>query len=267
MQFVLISLVIFPIVPNAYIDPYQVINPHNIWLMVILIVAISLCGYVTYKFFGERAGILLGGILGGIISSTATTAAYSKRSKNTSSHSANALVIAIAWTVLYIRVFLEVIVVSPKFREAWAPIGIMFFVSGVSSLWLWRRGKGQRSEMPQQKNPAELTSAVTFSVLYAIILFTVVVSKQYLDVRWLTAIAIPAGVAEIDAITLSTARLVETGKLSPQEGWPVIITAIMSNTVFKGLLTVVLGRMALFKAVLLPVITSLVSGLLLLAYW
>ncbi|MBK7963048.1 MAG: MgtC/SapB family protein [Bdellovibrionales bacterium] len=54
MQFVLISLVILPIVPNQSYGPLDVLNPHNIWLMVILIVAISLAGYIIYKFLGEK---------------------------------------------------------------------------------------------------------------------------------------------------------------------------------------------------------------------
>ena len=47
--------------------------------MVVLIVGISLGGYVAYKFLGTRAGSLLGGIVGGLVSSTATTVSYSRR--------------------------------------------------------------------------------------------------------------------------------------------------------------------------------------------
>ena len=50
MQFALISLVILPVLPNQFYGPYQVLNPYRIWLMVVLIVGISLGGYVTYKF-------------------------------------------------------------------------------------------------------------------------------------------------------------------------------------------------------------------------
>jgi hypothetical protein len=40
MQFVLIALVILPILPDETFGPYDVLNPHQIWLMVVLIVAI-----------------------------------------------------------------------------------------------------------------------------------------------------------------------------------------------------------------------------------
>ena len=38
MQFVVISFVILPVLPNETYGPYGVLNPHNIWLMVVLIV-------------------------------------------------------------------------------------------------------------------------------------------------------------------------------------------------------------------------------------
>ena len=79
MQFALISMVILPILPNQTYGPFNVVNPRQIGLMVVLIVGIGLVGYIAYRFFGEMAGLLLAGVLGGNISSTATTASYSKR--------------------------------------------------------------------------------------------------------------------------------------------------------------------------------------------
>src|SRR5688572_23766628 len=75
IQFVVISLIILPLLPNRTFGPYNVLNPFDIWRMVVLIVAISLVGYVVYKTAG-RVGTISGGILGGLISSTATTVSY-----------------------------------------------------------------------------------------------------------------------------------------------------------------------------------------------
>ena len=68
MQFALLSLVILPVLPDRAFGPYAVWNPRQIWWMVVLIVGISLVGYVTYKFFGAKVGLLLSGIFGGLIS-------------------------------------------------------------------------------------------------------------------------------------------------------------------------------------------------------
>ncbi len=55
MQFVVLSLVILPVLPNEKFGPYGVWNPFKIWLMVVLIVGISLGGYVAYKLFGAQS--------------------------------------------------------------------------------------------------------------------------------------------------------------------------------------------------------------------
>lgn len=268
MQFVLISLVIFPIVPNQVFGPLQVLNPRDIWLMVVIIVAVSLSGYIAYKFVGDRAGVILGGVLGGVISSTATTMSYSRRSKEAAGAvPRSAIVVGIAWTVVYIRLLLEVIAAAPTFHAAWLPLGIMFLASALSTLWLWRRLEDGGEGMPAQDNPTELKTALTFGALYAAILFAVTFAKTYSGSGGLTLVAILSGITDMDAITLSTSRLVATGKLLPQEGWPIIIVAGMSNVFFKGAIAGFVGGRGLFKALLMPWLCSLAAGTLLLVAW
>lgn len=102
IQLVLIALVILPILPNRSYGPYGVLNPFEMWLMVVLIVGISLGGYIGYVFFGAKAGTLLGGILGGLISSTATTVSYARRTRQSPELSTlAALVIMIASTIVF----------------------------------------------------------------------------------------------------------------------------------------------------------------------
>src|SRR5437899_6683431 len=79
----LVTLVILPILPDRPYGPYGVLNPREIWWMVVLIVAINLAGYVAAKLLGTRSGALLGGMLGGLISSTATTISYARLNRAT----------------------------------------------------------------------------------------------------------------------------------------------------------------------------------------
>ncbi len=81
MQLVVVALVILPALPNRVFGPFGVLNPFKIWMIVVLIVGMSLAGYVAYKVLAPRTGSLLGGILGGIISSTATTASFARQAK------------------------------------------------------------------------------------------------------------------------------------------------------------------------------------------
>jgi uncharacterized membrane protein (DUF4010 family) len=121
MTFALITCIILPILPNQTYDlviPFNILNPFTIWLMVVLLVGISLSGYLIYKFFGRTAGIFLGGILGGAISSTATTFSYARRSREDAEQvSASALVIFLASIVVCGRVLVEIAVVAGSYFQ------------------------------------------------------------------------------------------------------------------------------------------------------
>ena len=268
-QFVLISLVILPIIPNQAVDPLGVLNPRDIWFMAVLIVGLSLSAYVAYKFYGEAAGVVLSGLLGGVISSTATTVSHSKmaRMEGSSEAARCATIVIIAWSVLYLRVFLEAFVVSPGFTALWAPLAGLFVISSLSALWMWKTNGPARSGMLQQGNPSELKTALIFAAVYGVVTFGVAFAKKYWGSEALLAMSVLSGITDMDAITLSTSRLVQDGKLSQQEGWPVIITAATSNLFFKGILASVFGGKQFFRRIALPWGLSLACGLGILFLW
>ncbi len=261
MQFVLITLVILPLVPNETYGPFAVVNPHEVWLMVVLIVGISLTGYIIYKFFGEQAGILLGGILGGIISSTATTVSYARRSREQPYlNSNNAILITIAWSTLYLRVMVEVAIAAPGFNDIWLPVGILLVLSAVIALWMWRHRSIQKAQLPEQGNPSEFKTAFVFAALYSVVVFAVAFAKETYGNAGLMVVAVISGITDVDAITLSTSRLVHAGKLTGDEAWRVIVLAILANVFFKGIIAGVLGGRPLFRSVLFPWCATLVAG-------
>src|SRR5690606_7536322 len=121
----------------------------KIWLMVVLIVGISLGGYIIYKFFGQKAGTLAGGILGGLISSTATTVSYARRTKEVPQAAGMAaLVIMVASTIVFGRVLILLGASSPQFlRVAAAPIGTVLGVLAAVCLVLWWLSSKEKAEM------------------------------------------------------------------------------------------------------------------------
>ena len=80
-QLGLISFIILPILPDRSYGPFDALNPHHIWLMVVLISGISFLGYLILKLVGNRWGGPAVGLLGGMVSSTATTLSFSRRSR------------------------------------------------------------------------------------------------------------------------------------------------------------------------------------------
>ena len=249
MQFVLITFIVLPVLPNKTYDPFEVLNPHEIWLMVVLVVGIGLGGYISYKFLGHRAGVILSGLLGGVISSTATTASYARRTvEQPTLVPAAATVICLATGVSFVRILLEVAVVSRTLLPVVAPVLIgLTIVSMLFALLYGRRGSKSSEKMPEQENPSELKSAVLFGGLYGLVLISVAAAKEYLPESGLFAIAVLSGLADLDAITLSSARMVEVERLSTDSAWRSILIAALSNLAFKSGLVLALGDRKLFR--------------------
>ncbi|NLE38367.1 MAG: MgtC/SapB family protein [Pirellulaceae bacterium] len=273
MQFVLITCIILPVLPNKTYGTLDVLNPRETWLMVVLIVGMSLGGYITYKFLGCNAGILLGGLLGGAISSTATTASYSRRAGSGSlGPSAAAVVILIASTVVFGRVLIEIAVVAPRLLQvAAAPIGIMALLTGLPSLAIWFRVRRTPAPMPEQENPTHLKSALLFGVMYALVLFALAAVREYAGNEYLYFVAGLSGLTDMDAITLSTARLVRDTKAADptilENGWRMIVVACMANLVFKAGIVAVMADRRLLRQILPLFAIPLAGGALLLLFW
>ena len=268
MQFALISLVILPILPNRTYGPLNVVNPRQIWLMVVLIVGIGLAGYIAYKFFGAKAGLLLAGLLGGIISSTATTISYSKRAaKQELPDNQVAIVILLASTVSCALVLVEIGVVAPEFlRAAILPLAVVVTTLAVLSLPLWFLHTKDRSEMPSQGNPSELKGALYFALLYTLILFAIAAVKVY-GSRGLYVVAAASGLAEVHALALSTSQLVSTGRVSSIEGWRIIAVALISNLAFKATMVAILGTRTIWRKVALPYVLTIAVGISVVLLW
>jgi uncharacterized membrane protein (DUF4010 family) len=143
-------------------------------------------------------------------------------------------------------------------------LGVMFLASTLPTLWLWRKSGNHHKGMPKQDNPTELRMAILFGFLYSAVLFAATCAKSYFGTGGLLAVGALSGLTEIDAITLSTARMVATDSLQQQEAWPVIITAILANTVFKGGVVAVLGGKPMLHKIGLPLAATIATALILL---
>jgi uncharacterized membrane protein (DUF4010 family) len=283
MQFVLISCIILPILPAEQyglshlfkqLPPeLDVFNPYFTWLMVVLIVGMSLGGYILYKFFGQNAGIFLGGVLGGIISSTAVTVSYSRQArigieKGTNGVHSAAVVIMIASAISCLRVAVAIAVVSPDFFLLSAQqVGILALLTFVPGIVIWYVCRHQPGVMPDQKNPTQLKSALVFGAMYVLVLFALAVAKQYLGNQGLFMVSALSGLTEMDAITLSTAKMSLQDPSVMQTGWQLIVVAVMANMVTKIALAGILGGRRLFWLMTALFAIPALGGAAMLRFW
>ncbi len=264
-----ITFIVLPVLPDADHGPYGVWNPRRIWLMVVLVVGMSLGGYIAFKFLGERAGTLLAGLLGGLVSSTATTVSHARRAGDApgSEHLAG-VIVTLATTVVYARVLVEIGVAAPALLPVAAgPIGTMLVVTAAVAAVIWARGRREGGEASLPENPTQIKSALFFAGVYALVLLAVEAARDWLGPRGLYAVAVVSGLTDMDAITLSAAEMTGRDGVRPGVAWRAIVIAAMSNMVFKTGVAASLGgrRMFLWCAPLAG--ATLVTGGLIIWLW
>jgi uncharacterized membrane protein (DUF4010 family) len=268
-RLVLIGLVILPALPDRDFGPYGVLNPFEVWLMVVLIVGISLAAYVTYQLFGAHVGVLLTGLLGGLISSTATTMTYSQMARDENRRTALAgTVIVLASASVFARVLFEVGAVSfAVLPQVGPPLLAMTAWMAILAGAAWLRSRRESPPPMERKPPSTLGSAITFGLLYAVVLLSVAAARQHFGEGALYAVAAISGLTDVDAITLSTARLIDAATLEPGMGWKIILVGALANLGFKTGIVLVAGGAKLFRWVLPYVSAAVIGGVSLLIFW
>ena len=269
MQFVLLTLVILPVLPNQVYGPYAVLNPFKLWLMVVLIVGLSLCGYVAFKLFGEKRGTLVAGLLGGLISSTATTVTFARHSQQGKDGvPLFATIILLASTVVYARVLaLLGAVTAPLFTQVAPPLAAMLGVMIVLSFITFFAGRQRTTTPVEPENPAELKSALIFGGLYAVVLLLVAAANQHFGQAGIYVVAVISGLTDMDAITLSTSQLAAGQQLAASTAWRAVLLASMANMVFKLGVIAVIGTRGLLLRVGAAFAVALAAGGAILWWW
>jgi uncharacterized membrane protein (DUF4010 family) len=250
LQFSVLTFVILPILPDQNYGPYEAFNPYQAWMMVVLISGLSLAGYVALRITGRRYGAPLLGFLGGLVSSTATTLVYAKHSKlNDGMLRLSAVVILIASQVVLIRLVVVSGFVSPSILRQLAPVmglGLLFGLSATFFNWKRLKNTGELP-MPETSNPTEIHAALTFGLLFVIVLLCAAWLSDVAGNSGLYMVAIISGLTDMDAITLSSLRLFNLQKISSNQAIISIALAYLSNMVFKFGMAASIGGVALVK--------------------
>lgn len=252
LQFSVLTFIVLPILPNQNYGPYDAFNPHQAWLMVVLISGISLAGYAALHTVGTRYGAPLLGFLGGLVSSTATTMIYAKHGKsNRVMLNLAASVIVIAGMVVLLRLMVVSTAVAYGALPGLLPVlagGLLFGL--LVALYNWRKlGKAAELYVPETTNPAELHAAIGFGLLYVAVLLGSAWMSDIAGSQGLYVVALASGLTDVDAITLSSLRLFNLGQLNEQQTVTAITLAILANLAFKFGMVAFIGGWPLARQV------------------
>lgn len=247
LKFLLISVVMLPLLPNQGYGPWAAFNPHLAWWMVVLVSGLSFIGYVSIKLAGTRRGVMVSSLLGGLVSSTAMTLSLSRyaREGRYSSTLLAAGVLA-ASSIMFPRVLIEAAAINPALIPALAPpMLVMTLVMLAVAVYLWRGVPNEDSiHQTNLPNPFELGSALKFGLLLAVIMIMASGAQQIFGTSGLYVLALAAGLADVDAITLSVAKMSIHG-LDSDIARNAILIATFTNSAIKIMLALVIGGWSL----------------------
>ncbi|MGL4591239.1 MAG: MgtC/SapB family protein [Aestuariivirga sp.] len=206
------TFIALPLLPDRAIDPWQAINPHEIWLMTILIAAVSFAGYAAVKIAGPQRGLVLAATLGGLVASTAVTLSLARLARASAAHVPMlAGAILASGAVMLLRVLAVVALLNAPLASALAPVLLAGAVaSGLIAAVLVgghvQQTAGQSSDLVM-RNPFEIGEVLRFGALLAVVMAAVALARQAYGDGGLFGVAAISGLADVDALTLSAARL------------------------------------------------------------
>ena len=272
LQFLLVSVVLLPLLPNEGFGPWQAINPYQLWWMVVLISGLSLIGYFASRVAGTRNGILATSLTGGLVSSTAVTLSLSRMYRELGQRALISAGILLACATMFGRVLVVVAVIHLPL----VPLLLLPMLAGIATLllaayWLWRQAPSTEAErVPTVQNPFELLPALQFGFLLALVMLAAEGLSTWFGDTGLYLLSVFSGLADVDAIVLS---------LSPKAGESItnqvvvmcIALAAATNTLMKGIYCRIIGGADLGWRVLKPVLLSSIlvmasAGVILVGY-
>lgn len=263
VKFLIVAVVVLPLLPNETFGPLDVLNPFKIGLMVVLIAGISFVGYISIRLLGARRGIGLTGLVGGLASSTAVTLSFSDRAKKVPALAGScALAVVLASSIMFGRVLIEVGVVNPALLQDLAiPTGAMTLTGLLASAFFFFRSRRQSKDGTEVRfsNPFELSSAIKFAFLFAVVLLISKAATTYFGSSVIYLTGLLAGLTDVDPITLSMAGLAGD-QVTFEVASTTIFLGMASNTLSKAGMAILIGGWAFGRSVLLAFLAILASG-------
>lgn len=230
------TLILLPVLPDRAMGPLGAINPHELWLMTILIAAVSSAGYIAMKWFGGRQGVVLSGMAGGLVSSTAVTLSFSRLAREIPGRG-RALVAGalLAGTTMMLRILLVAGTINiAMLRWLFLPLALAALGTAVLAGWhLWRSADEGADAPLVLKAPFELGPVLKFGAFLAVIMVAAKALTAWAGGWGAFGLAAVSGIADVDAITLTMSRL-GGGELASETAAAAILLAAAVNTASKA---------------------------------
>ena len=230
------TLVVLPLLPDQQIGPYGALNPRSIWIIVILVMAISAAGYILVRILGNRFGLAIAGLASGFISSVATIGAMGTRGKTTPAVLGAAVAGAVLSTVATIVQMSAVLAATSMavLRELSIPLFCAGLAAASYGAFFTIKALRETEQVDSQAGHAfSFSSAIILALtLSGILVVSAALQENFGEIGVIVGAAL-AGFADTHSAAVSIASLVASGKLSSTDAISPILAALSTNTISK----------------------------------
>jgi uncharacterized membrane protein (DUF4010 family) len=242
-RFAALACIVLPLLPSGPFGPLDAIRPRELWFLVLFFSGLSFVGWVARRLVGPHQGVIVSGLLGGVISSTSVTLTFARESRSPGApRSALAAGVIGACAVMLLRVTVACAVLNPALAVTLPRfVGIAFVIGTLGVLAGWRTNTSGAVNGTFGDSPLQLRAALQMTALFQGVLFVILAVQARWSAEALVATSAIVGLTDLDALTLSLARsTVDVGAV-PTAAFA-LVTGILSNTVLKLMVAVVVGR-------------------------
>jgi len=228
-RYAIIAGAILPFLPSGQYGPLGAWNPQKLWLVVVLVTGFSFLGYVANRIFGERNGTIATAVIGGLYSSTAVTQALAQRLGSAKQVGAEPAGIALATTVMYLRIpFLVAVLATRVLTDFVTLLAPAFIVSAIASWILYRRApKSAESAVPG--NPVAIIPALGFLVFVAFAAVAARWAQGRFGEHGIAALLLIVGSTDVDT------AIITLGGLDPHAISAPLAALALAGTVFANM--------------------------------
>ena len=241
------TLVVLPLLPDEPLDPYGVFNLRLVWIVVILVMAVSAAGYIAIRLLGVRFGLPLSGFAGGFVSSSATIGAMAARVKQAPDllrPAAAGAVLSTVATIVELALLLAATSMAALAALA-VPLAcagvVAVLYGGLFTLWALKH-EGSGDEKPGRA--FSLVTALALAATLAVILVASAALQAWLGEAGIVIAAGVAGFADAHSAAVSAASLVAAQKMTAAQAVYPVLAALTTNTVTKIVLAFTGGNRA-----------------------
>jgi uncharacterized membrane protein (DUF4010 family) len=226
----LFGFVIWPLLPDRYIDPWGLFKPREAWIRVVAIACIGFANYVLLRVYGKN-GVSLTAILGGLVNSTAAAAELSTSLPAAGLVSQTVRAVLLTSVAMFVRnAALLALFGRAAFRFAVLPLLAMIVVAGYFSFR--RRVRDVEPDQLELRldSPVSLKKVTSFGLIFLAVQVAGTLAMRWLGTSGVLLVSLIGGAVSSASTTAASANLLTRGSITAlQAGTATVLTSIAST--------------------------------------